>query len=75
MLAAHLRQVTDLLLQKKTEYEELNVAAGEQVLPALRSPPPLGRAALKSPKMPPLGYFSVSAHSPRSPRSPLKRAN
>jgi histone deacetylase 6 len=51
----------------------------------LRSPPSLARAftpkarqesvsdALKSPKMPALGYFSVPSHSPRSPRSPMKR--
>ncbi|KAL5114205.1 Histone deacetylase hda1 [Pleosporales sp. CAS-2024a] len=51
----------------------------------LRSPPSLSRAftpktrqeiageALKSPKMPAMGYFTVPTHSPRSPRSPLKR--
>ncbi|KAH3955578.1 hypothetical protein HBH64_124100 [Parastagonospora nodorum] len=51
----------------------------------LRSPPALARAftprvrqesmsdALKSPKLPAVGFFSVPSHSPRSPRSPLKR--
>lgn len=47
----------------------------------LRSPPLIGGSsstrpdsgALRSPKMPPVGYFSVPSHSPRSPRSPLKR--
>jgi hypothetical protein len=74
-----MQHVTDLLLRKKKEYEEVN---GVEEAPA---PPSLGRAfaptpTLKSPKMPPLGFFSVSAaahgpRSPRSPRSPLKRGN
>jgi hypothetical protein len=78
MLEAHMQHVTELLLSKKKEYEELN-GVEEAAAPP---PPSLGRAfapapTLKSPKMPPLGFFSVSAaaHGPRSPRSPLKRGN
>jgi histone deacetylase 6 len=92
MLETHLREVQDLLLERKSVYEEMNDMSSRTddqmpAAPALRSPPTLGRAftphsrqestsnALKSPKLPPMGYFSVSAHSPRSPRSPLKRVN
>lgn len=62
--------------------EDLNSSVG-----GLRSPPlPSGahtpkhssvglreEQTLRSPKMPALGYFSVSSASPRSPRSPMKR--
>jgi histone deacetylase 6 len=92
MLDVHFKEVQDLLLEKKSEYEEMNDMSSrtdDQVpaTAALRSPPLLGRAftpnprqesvsnALKSPKLPQVGYFSVSSHSPRSPRSPLKRTN
>jgi histone deacetylase 6 len=83
MLEAHMQHVTELLLSKKKEYEELN-GVEEAAAPPPPPPPSLGRAfapapapTLKSPKMPPLGFFSVSAaaHGPRSPRSSLKRGN
>jgi hypothetical protein len=58
---------------------------GPQSLSAgFRSPPIIGNnmprvsvnrgdESMRSPKMPALGYFSVPAASPRSPRSPMKR--
>jgi len=69
------------------EMNDVSSVADDQI-PAtgpLRSPPSLARAftprarqesmsdALKSPKLPAVGFFSVPSHSPRSPRSPLKR--
>jgi histone deacetylase 6 len=90
MLEEHLKEVQDLLLEKKNEFEEMNDLSSrtDEQIPAnapLRSPPALGRAftpaarqesvgaALKSPKMPAMGYFNVSSPAPKSPRSPLKR--
>jgi len=90
MLEAHLVEVQKLLLEKKSEYEEMNDTSSHtddqmQMTSGLRSPPQLGAAftpstrqssvpkAEKTPKMPPVGFFSVSSPSPRSPRSPLKR--
>jgi histone deacetylase 6 len=69
------------------EMTDFSSRTDEQLPPhvPLRSPPALGRpftpnsrqesvsAALKSPKMPALGYFNVSSPAPKSPRSPLKR--
>jgi histone deacetylase 6 len=89
MLEEHLKEVQDLLLEKKREFEEMNDSSSrtdDAAAAPLRSPLALGRAftpttrqessmssALKSPKMPALGYFSVSSPTPRSPKSPLKR--
>jgi histone deacetylase 6 len=81
MLDEHFGDVTDLLGEKRKEWEEEfgRTSEGEGSAAGLRSPPLQGgRGAgvgevMKSPKGPPLGLFSVSAHSPRSPRSPLKR--
>ncbi|KAH8716962.1 hypothetical protein GQ44DRAFT_775716 [Phaeosphaeriaceae sp. PMI808] len=88
MLEEHLEEVQDLLLKKKSEFEDRHDLSNRtddqsQGAGGLRSPPSLGSAftptprqdaALKSPKLPQMGYFSVPSHSPRSPRSPLKRA-
>jgi histone deacetylase 6 len=90
MLEEHIKEVQDLLLEKKNEFEEMDdqSSRADEQIPAnapLRSPPALGRAftpvsrqesvaaALKSPKMPAMGYFNVSSPTPKSPRSPLKR--
>ena len=96
MLEEHLEEVQNLLLEKKSEFEERNSHSsqtdeGQQFsVGGLRSPPLPGGMhtpkfpesgirhenmanSLRSPKMPPLGMFSVSSMSPRSPRSPMKR--
>jgi histone deacetylase 6 len=86
MLEEHLPEVQALLLEKKHEYEEMNDVSSrtdEQVQLPLKSPPRafatkfandregMGMGmAVRSPKGPPVGLFSVSP----SPRSPLKRA-
>ena len=85
MLAEHKEEVQALLLQRKQAHEEENAAIrlAEEEQYGLRSPPLPGvlqssregrhpsTPLIKSPKMPPLGYFNVS--SPKSPRSPMKR--
>lgn len=79
MLEEHLSDVQNLLLEKKAEYEEKSQdsSRADDVPPALRSPPIIGGGGvgggLRSPKGPPLGYFSVSSPVPKSPRSPMKR--
>lgn len=97
MLEEHLEEVQNLLLEKKSEFEETNGLSsqtdeGQQFAAGgLRSPPLLSGAhtpkfpepgsrqegvpnSLRSPRLPPVGLFSVSSMSPRSPRSPMKRA-
>jgi histone deacetylase 6 len=89
MLEEHLKEVQDLLLEKKSEYEEMNDVSSrtdDQVQATVRSPPlfsgpftPNSRQesmtkATKSPILPPVGIFSMPSHSPKSPRSPLKKA-
>ncbi|KAH7089892.1 putative histone deacetylase [Paraphoma chrysanthemicola] len=88
MLEEHQKEVQDLLLERRSEYEEMNDVSSrtdDQVQTALRSPPLFGgpftpnsrqesmTKAVKSPILPPVGIFSMPSHSPRSPRSPLKK--
>jgi histone deacetylase 6 len=68
------------------EMNDISSRAEDQIpaVEPVKSPPALARAftprlrqesipdALKSPKMPTMGYFSVPSHSP-SPKSPFKR--
>jgi hypothetical protein len=86
MLEAHFEQVQNLMLEMRSEYEERNGTSSQPDDPSLasrglRSPPRFGGAmtpiswqgsAQNGARGPQLGIFSVT--SPKSPRSPLKRA-
>ncbi|KAF2033458.1 hypothetical protein EK21DRAFT_58471 [Setomelanomma holmii] len=88
MLEEHLGEVQEVLSKRKSEYEEINdVSSRTDDLPQPLKSPPLfsgssltpvlrhegGTASIKSPKLPPVGIFSMPSHSPKSPRSPLKK--
>lgn len=63
MLEAHVDEVKSLLLEKKKEHEESEDAERRAEEVGVRSPSIAGAGigALRSPKMPPLGYFSVTS--------------
>ncbi|ORY18010.1 hypothetical protein BCR34DRAFT_583276 [Clohesyomyces aquaticus] len=97
MLLEHQDEVQKYLLQKKSEFETLEVQTklADTIQSGLKSPPlPSGANtprlncaetrqgsvsnSVKTPRGaplggPPLGFFTVSNNSPRSPRSPMKR--